>query len=152
MVTGRYVEVTAEEGVHMLLDSGVLRPLEMRHHRFMVCAIVASFVTRLVAGMVPFGSLLAPLLVWGPGLRDNRLTGGGFPVVRRAPTLGRLGPIQILDGMLVQPVLLVVVQLSALDALAAEVHAAVHAFLKAVDVALIAGVASHGPDDGKLES
>lgn len=152
MVTGRYVEVTAEEGIRVLLESRVLRALEMRHHSFMVCAIVASFVTRLVAGMMLLGSLLAPLLFWRPDLRDNRFTGGGFPVVRRAPTLGRLGPVQILDGKLVQPVLLVVVQLSALDALAAEVHAAVYAFLKTVDVALVAGIASHGPDDGKLES
>lgn len=109
MVTGRYVEVTAEEGIHVLLDSGVPRALEMRHHRFMVCAIVASFVTRLVAGMVPLGSLLASLLLWGPGVRDNRLAGGGFPVVRRPSTLGGLGPVQILDGMLVQPVLLVII-------------------------------------------
>lgn len=81
----------------------------MRHHRFMVCAIVAGFVPRLVAGMVLLGSLLAPLLFWGPGVRDNRLTGGGFPVIRRASALGRLGPVQILDSMLVQPVLLIVV-------------------------------------------
>lgn len=82
----------------------------------------------------------------------RRLAGGSFPAVRRTSTLRWLVPIQIVNDILLHSVLLVVIQQSILDALAAEVHVAVLAFLKTVHVALVAEVATHGPDDGKLES
>lgn len=82
----------------------------------------------------------------------HRLAGGSFPAVRRTSTLGWLVPIQIFNDILLHSVLLVVIQQSIFDALAAEVHVAVLALLKTVHVALVAEIATHGPDDGKLES
>lgn len=73
-------------------------------------------------------------------------------MVRRTSTLGGLVPVQFGDDLLLHPVPLVFIQLAAFDALAAEVHVAVLAFLDTINVALVAEVAPHGPDDGKLES
>ena len=72
--------------------------------------------------------------------------------MRRTPTPGGPTPVQIVDDILLHPVPLVGIQLSVFDTVAAEMHVAVLAFLKAIDVALVAEVAPHGPDDGKLES
>lgn len=146
MVTGRYVEAIAGESTHGLLGSRVLRGLEMRR-RFMVMPDVTSFMSK--TPLSPAG--LESLLLQKPVVRD-RLAGGGFPVVRRTSTLGGLVPIQFGDDILLHPVPLVFIQLAAFDALAAEVHVAVLAFLDTINVALVAEVAPHGPDDGKLES
>lgn len=113
----------------------------------MVGSGVASFMSLVPLSPAGFASLLLQKHM----LRD-RLTGGGFPAVRRTSTLGGLGPIQGVDGFLLHSVPLVILEYSAFDALAAEVHVAVLALLNTIDVTLVAEVAPHGPDDGKLES
>lgn len=146
VLTGRYIEAIAGESTHGLLGSRVLRGLETRR-RFMVMSDMTSFMSQTPLG--PAG--IESLLLCKPVVRD-RLTGAGFPVVCRTSTLGGLVPIQFGDDILLHSVPLVFIQLAAFDALTAEVHVAVLAFLNTIDVAPIAEVAPHGPDDGKLES